>query len=227
MESFSLLTTRPRGFTLVEMIVVLALISIITAIVLNGNGNFDKTITLTDTAFTVALSVREAQSFGLSSRTYNGATNAAYGVHIGPAPASSYVLFADVYPNPNSLLVGSPADALCPGHTAPAGSPDAKIGNCVYDSTQGETVQTFKFGRGMHISQICGHAGGLSTCALTGIDIVFLRPNTDSIVTGLTAGGPVALTDAQITLSDPTNTASKKICITSVGEISVSNGVCP
>jgi prepilin-type N-terminal cleavage/methylation domain-containing protein len=223
MESSSFLNTEPRGFTLMEMIVVLAIISIITAVVLSGNSQFDKSLTITDTAYTVALSVRQAQSYGLSSRTYSGSTNAAYGVHFGAVPVTTYTLFADIFP----AAPGS-SSAFCPGHLAAAGSPDAKAGNCLYDAASGEMAQTFTFGRGFTISSICGHSGVTLKCSptLTGIDILFLRPNTDSIVTGYTSGGPIPLSDAQITLSAPGG-ASRYICVTSVGEVSVSATTCP
>ena len=74
----------PRGFTLVEMLVVLAIIIMITAIVINGQSTYNRSILLTDTVYTVAYSIRQAQSLGLASRgTTVGASivsNAGYGV---------------------------------------------------------------------------------------------------------------------------------------------------
>lgn len=227
---FSINTSaKPRGFTLVEMIVVLAIIVIITAVVLNSQNDFNRSLTITDTAYTVALSIREAQTFGLSSRTYSptATQNAAYGAHFTRSSPKGYLLFADVFPGAPGTI-----SAYCPGHTAVAGSPDAKPGNCTYDASQNETAQNFTFGRGFQITNICGHDTSntlrcTSTGYLTGIDIVFLRPNTDSVVVGLTAGTGTKLLDAQVTLTAPSGNGSRSICVTQAGEISVATSTCP
>lgn len=224
----SLPITNPlRAFTLVEMIVALGIIGLVTAVVLSGQKNFDNTLTVTDTAYTVALSIRSAQTFGLSSRVYNGTNNAAYGVHFSTSNPNGYLLFADVYP-----VAPGVASAYCPGHTIAAGNPDSKPGNCIYDSAQNELVQSYTFRRGFTIANICGHdTGKVQRCTnsgyLTGLDMTFLRPNTDSVVVGLTSTGNIALTDAQITLASQDSTSWRYICLTSVGEISVATSSCP
>lgn len=220
-------TTALRGFTLVEMIVVLAIIVIITTIAVTGQQNFDKTLTITDSAYTIALTLREAQVFGLSSRLYNSVTNAGYGVHFSPL-STSHVLFADIN-NTSPILTN------CPVGTA--GTPDAKPGNCRYDSTQGETLQTFTFTRGFKITNICGYdqtsnlhcsaTNGTAIVDLTGADVVFTRPNTNSIVTGIRTGSVIPLRDLDVTLSSLTAGSYRHVCVTSVGEVSVSATTCP
>jgi prepilin-type N-terminal cleavage/methylation domain-containing protein len=216
-----------RGFTIIEMIVVLAIVVLLTAVVVTGQNDFNKTLILTDTAYTVALSVRQAQTYGLSSRSYSGTSNAAYGIHIASTSPKGYQMFADVYPNAPGT-----SSVYCPGHTAAAGTPDAKPGNCLYDATQTELVQNYTLNRGFFISDVCGKdTGGVLRCTstsyLTGVDILFLRPNTDSIVTGLRSGGNVKLTTAQIVVSEPTGVTSRYICVSSVGQVSVATTTCP
>jgi prepilin-type N-terminal cleavage/methylation domain-containing protein len=213
----------PRGFTLVEMLVVLAIIVLLTAVVINGQGNFDKSLTITDTAYTVALSIRQAQNFGLSSRTYSGTPNAGYGVHFMGATPTTYSLFADG----NKLVWAVPP--YCPVGTA--GTPDAKPGNCLFDTGTSETVQSFTFGRGFKITNLCGHDTGntmrcSSTSYLTGIDMVFVRPNTNSIISGFHSGSWIQLNDASIELSAP-NGGTRYICVTQAGEVSVAATACP
>lgn len=212
-----------RGFSLAEMIVVLAIIVSITGIVLTGQENFNRTLRSTDTAYTVALSIRQAQTYGLSSRTFGGAGNAGYGIHIGSTTPQLYLLFADV-----SKLAGIPA--YCP--VGVAGQPDQKPGNCLYDPTGSELVQTYTFGRGFIIGNACGHdLGDITRCTgdgyLTGIDMTFIRPNTDSVITGLRGVGNIQLKDAQIQILTPAGGGTRYVCLTRSGEVSVASTTCP
>ena len=217
---------KQRGFTVVELIVVLAIISILTAVVLNGQKDFNRSLTITDSAYTIALSLREAQTFGLSSRAVGAVNNAGYGARFTTASPGGYLLFAD-------LQRVQTQPAWCPAtHT---GFADDKPGNCLYDNAS-ETVQTFTFSRGFYISKLCGHSfsqPGTLLCStdanpLTSIDTVFLRPNTDSIITGnLTGTGNVQLIDANIVLSAPNGEGTRVVCVSYAGQISVASTTCP
>ncbi len=70
-----------RGFTMVEMLVSLGIILIITSIVLLGQNSFNKNLVLVDTAYTVAFTLRQAQTLALSSRKVGTIQNAGYGTH--------------------------------------------------------------------------------------------------------------------------------------------------
>ncbi len=225
MEPAPVLTPPIRGFTLAEMVIGIAIIGFISTIVLTGQNDFNRTLVVTDTAYTVALSIRQAQTFGLSSRTYSASANAGYGVHFEEAAPQNYILFSDVY---------RPAapEAYCPVGTT--GNPDAKPGNCKYESSGGELVQTYTFNRGFRVTQFCGHAvtGGALMCSTDGVgplvtlDIVFARPSTNSIITGSTAGADFQMKDAMIKISAPTG-GERYVCVTKVGQISVSATTCP
>lgn len=225
MESITVLKTpEPRGFTLVEMIVVLAIIVMITGIALSGQTQFDRSLTVTDTAYTVALSVRQAQTYGLSSRTYGSTPNAGYGAHFSITTPTTYTLFADV------ISAVAPV-ASCPIRSGQS-LPDDKPGDCAYQASGNEGFQNFTFGRGFKITNICGKdTANVLRCTsdgyLTGIDVVFIRPNTDSVVTGLRNAGNVQLNDAQITISPPDGSAVRTVCVTKVGEVSVTATTCP
>ncbi len=217
----------PRGFTLIEMLVVVAIIVIITAVVINGQSNFNQSLTITDSAYTVALSIREAQTFGLSSRTSSGTNKAGYGARFVIGAPRGYTIFADV-----QSVLSQPS--WCPiTHT---GLPDDKPGNCLFDSTT-ETTQNYSFSRGFYISKICGH-GYLSpstlycstdsSSPLTAVDMVFLRPNTDSIITGTFSNGSMLqLNDATIILSAPNGEGSRAVCLSFAGQVSIATSTCP
>ncbi|HYD93202.1 MAG TPA: prepilin-type N-terminal cleavage/methylation domain-containing protein [Candidatus Paceibacterota bacterium] len=216
-----------RGFTLVEMLVVLAIITVVTTITLTGQSEFNRSLLLTDTTYTVALSLREMQTLGLSSRiTGGGVQNAGYGAHFTTSPGTSYILFADTNKASPSPL------ATCP--TGGSGTPDAKPGNCVYTSSD-ELFQTYNFSRGFYVSRICGKTTGSSpqtycsddSPALSSLDIVFVRSNTtDAVITGQRSGS-VALSSAQIYISSADNSARRAICVSQLGQVSIAFNTCP
>ena len=217
-----------RGFTLVELLVVLAIITIITLVTLMSQSSFNRSMLVTSTAYTVALSIREAQSLGLSSRTFNGTRNAGYGVTFVSGMSSSYRVFGDT-------LRTQGVPGWCP--TGTAGPPEAKPGNCLFDDAS-EIVSTFNLNKGFTISDFCGIAtNGQKFCAtsnpgtsLSNLDIVFLRPNTESVISGTRGNGSgqkVALTCAVIWIQPPSSTTGHKcVVVSQVGQVSVPQS-CP
>lgn len=213
--------TPVRGFTLVEMIVVLAIIVIVTTIALLGQSSFNRAMVLTDTAYTVAFSVREAQSLGISSRAFGGTQDAGYGIHFGNGTPTSYKLFADISP-------AAPGDTqyplICPGHpNVPGTNPEAKPGDCI-QTLESEVVRTYNLNNGFRIGSFCGtRSNGTSVCSgtLDALDIVYLRPNTQSVITGVQGGTRIALTDATIRVLSPDGLAERCIYVSKVGQVSV------
>ncbi len=217
-------TLASRGFTLVEMLVVLSIIAIITMISLFGQSTFNRSVLLTDTAYTVALSLREMQSLGLSSRKFGAVQNAGYGAYFATNNTSSYILFADIG--------GSSPPTACPKGTS--GQPDWKPGNCRYEVATDGLVQRYSFSNRFSLSHICGTASSNGTryCStndsLSSIDVVFLRSNTtDTIMTGQRSAGPTALSKAEIYIRSNNGGDTRGICVSQVGQVSVAFGTCP
>lgn len=213
-----------RGFTMVEMLVALGIIVIVTAIVISGQANFNRSLILTDTAYTVAFSVRQAQSLGLSSRKFGSVQNAGYGVHFESATSKSYVLFADSLP----VAPGNTQSGNCSGHTIASGL-DSKPGNCVYDSVS-EKVTIYNLGQGFTVSSFCGTDSTSTTrCSgsyLDSLDITFLRPNTQATIMGVRAGAVIPLSKASIYISSPDGTQTRCVSVTKVGQVAVGT-TCP
>ncbi len=178
-----------RGFTLVELLVVLAIIVTITGVLFTSRSDFNNTIILSNTAYDIALTIRNMQNYGIGSRTVGAVKNVGYGVRFAssvadPSLKTFFVTFADIYPTPST-------DPITRCHPVPVGedetAPNARPGNCVYDASQSELVQTFALGNGITIGNFCAKAG-VWTCAnayppnlvgLQSLDITFVRPNAE------------------------------------------------
>lgn len=211
--------TLNAGFTLVELMVVLAIITVISAITLTSQSSFNKSLILANTAYDIALTLRSAQTYGLSSRARAGAgaasPNAGYGLHFQTGLAGSFILFADTYP----AVGGSP---LC--HTPPANDPrgpDAKSGNCVYDQDRSERVTEYELGNGITVSNFCALVSGSWRCmgggGIATLDIVFTRPNPNPFIS--TDGSYTATASAAcITVTSPQGGA-KHIQLSASGQI--------
>lgn len=217
-----------RGFTLIEMLVVLAIVAIISTIVLSGQSEFNRAVVINDTAYTVALSLKEAQSYGISSQTFSSVSNPAYGISFSNATPDTYTLFADVVP-------ASPGDSLgtlCPGHTTASG-PQAHAGNCVYTDAVNELVRTYTLTHGFTVSDFCVQDGAgvitycTSTGTLTKVDISFLRAATSATIIGTHGAATYAQAFAKaiIKVSAPAG-GDRCVVVTSLGQISVAQA-CP
>ena len=206
------------GFTLIEMLVSLGIILIITTVVLLGQSGFNRTLVLVDTAYGMAFTLRQAQSFGLSSRLFGLVQNAGYGLHLVNGAPTSYSLFADILP----VSPGDTQGGLCPGHSASVGV-ESKPGNCLYDSTT-EQVTGYTLNRGFKISSFCGMEGAVKRCSgsyLDSLDITFLRPSTQPTILGTHAGAIVNLSSAAVHVTSPDGLQERCVNVSKVGQIAV------
>lgn len=219
-----------RGFTLIELMVVLAIIVIVTTVVLTNQSSFNKTLILSNTAYDIALSLRSAQTYGLSSRASGTTVNTGYGVHFSNGAPSSFTLFADAFPGP----IASNCHGIPVGG---ANAPDAKPGDCVYESTQGEKVLDYMLGNSITVSDFCTKQGISWSCTyahdgasggLSSLDIVFARPNSDTFMSanGSYAAAPFSVTAACITIASPQGGA-RYVSVSTSGQIIANALSCP
>lgn len=153
------------GFTLVELLVVLGIITVIMGVVLVGQNSFNRSLILANTNYDVALTIRSAETFGIASRASLASPNTPYGVHFDAASPNSFILFADTNP---------PAACNTPGCTPP--------GDHVYTAGSDTLVQTYTLGNGITIRDFCLYLAGAGwTCksggTVSSLDIAFSRPN--------------------------------------------------
>ena len=130
----------------------MALMVLLTSIILANNNQFGGALTLRILAYQVALSVREAQTYGISVKKFgDNSFQGGFGVHFDRNSPSSYVLFGDGISK-----------------------------NGVYD--QGELVESVTLSRNFAISDLCAASGslGTETCGINTVDILFKRPEPDA-----------------------------------------------
>ena len=205
-----------RGFTLIEILVVMAIMMVITTVLLVNQSRFDSSTVLRSLAYSVALSVRQAQVYGTSvvgtttaqsncvGGFYSGGNcyASAYGLHFDTALPTSYSLFAD-------------------------------LNNDGQYTSSNELIKNFSFSQGYLITDFCvtGTNTGSpvtrrSPGAISTLDIVFKRPNPDATFVALQASGlPIAgdtYSGAYIQIQstgDSSNT--KRVSFLNTGEVSV------
>jgi len=144
------------GFTLVELLVVIAISATIAAVAVAGFPSFSEKVEFENLLLDVALTVREAQVFGLGTREAGGGFgfDVSYGVHFSSrAPDdTTFVFFADT---DNDGVYGGDAS--------------------------GEMIRKLSVKSGYRISRLCTDSG--CTIQRDSVDITFRRPNPDARVT--------------------------------------------
>jgi hypothetical protein len=193
-----------RGFTLIELVVITAIIAIISGLILVSDSAFGGKVLLENLAYDIALSIRQAQVYGISVQRFgSNVFSAGYGVRFDTSSQLSYLTFAD------ALIANGMYDCPTPGSTA----------TC-------ELVQSTAIERGFRIAKLCAPAGtdSASCISVSKLDILFIRPEPDAIISANTLSCPLGLgtcyDSARIVLSSPRGDLDS-ILIESNGQISV------
>jgi prepilin-type N-terminal cleavage/methylation domain-containing protein len=205
--------TLKAGFTLIELLVVVGIIIALSALMLANINKFGGQSLLQNLAYDIALSIREAQVYGIAVQGASGNFNAGYGMHFDMSHASTYNLFADT----------------------------AQIG--VYKAGEDVSPSPYTIGQGFYIFKICAtpSAGseictGSAPTSVNQLDILFIRPEPDAYISindtplafngaGQVVGGS-PYTQARIVVTSPRGDYMS-IVVSSNGQISVeadSNG---
>ena len=197
---------------MIELVVTVSIFVMITSILLANYPKFSSRIVLENVAHQVALTVREAQAYGLSVRGFDNSGTTVfpgYGVYFPtPGPGSkSFILFADA-------------------------DDDQKYDLSVCKSTGSECVEESTIRSTEHIYLLCGglktYGGTIQSpgpgadCSLSSLHVGFRRPDPDANIVGYseTAGSDVAFSDAEVVIISPHGDV-KMVVLWTTGQISV------
>lgn len=205
-----------RAFTLIELLVVFGIITVVMGIVFTNQGSFNKTFVLSATAYDMALTMRNAATYGLGNRSTGTSLNIGYGVHLDQATPASYLLFADASP------------------AASCGTPDCKPGDGAYTAGSDTLVRSYALGNGITVSDFCAYAGGWSCTSvrgggnnLTALDVVFARPNPNPSILAHRGGSSVFAATAACLVISSSFATTRYVAILPTGQISVNAVSCP
>lgn len=176
----------------------LGIFTVITGITLSQYKNFNGTTVLTNLAYEIAITIRQAQVYGLSVKNAGGSNpfNVRYGLRF--TAGNSFILFGDI--NNNAQYDSSPVN---------------------------EAVETLRASQGNTISNFCGvRIGSAITDCVSGgtgsiissLDIMFLRPNPDAQIKSNL--GTMYQT-ATITVRSSVTGATKIVTVSSTGQVQV------
>ena len=197
-------SVKMRGFTLVELVVSLAIFAFMTAFLLAKYGSFNQNVLLTNLAYDTALTVRNAQSYGLNVQGTDAVSCAA-----GYSAGSTCFYYA----------YGVDFDMTNPTHFTFFIDSDSSN---TFNSGD-TTLNTYNMNKGYAISSICA-GNDAATCTSLGstgkLDITFKRPVPDAIIV-VNGNAAAPVTYAKIVVTANGQTAS--VIVQSTGEISVGN----
>ena len=193
-----------RGFSLIEMLVVMGIFALLSTTVFINYSDFSVKASLDNLTHQVALIIRQAQVYGIS--VSQGNQFRGYGVHFSvenPASQSMFTLFNDRNPSDKKY---SPGANPCNG------------------DINDECLEKISIRSGDTISLITAKAktDPQNAINLKEVHIVFTRPNPDANILGIDFGNNQydKLADVQITLKS-LRLSTKKVIVWSTGQIAV------
>jgi prepilin-type N-terminal cleavage/methylation domain-containing protein len=192
------------GFTLVELLISIAIIGVVTSIVLVKYGSFDSTVLLKGLAYEMALTLREAQVRSVSVARNAGGTETGnfdypFGVTFSLSNPKQYVLFR----------YEDGGQTAYPEYGVPAA----------------KDLRVFPISRTMRITELCVYGTALADpCDVAQLDVSFKRPKFKGLFHALSGGGveyTTTIDRATVQVGSEGGFNQFIVEVTSLGQISV------
>lgn len=201
------LNSSHRGFTIIELIVSIGIMTMITGLVLANYKTFSNSAQFVNAAESIVLGLRQAQVYGIASKGSAvpcGAVSVfdcVYGIHLDKSQPNQAILFVDEDVAGNGAYHYTASDRII---ETIAWNPQISI-------------------TGLSCNGVVGGVGGV--CSGETMDITFRRPNADAIIADQLPVdvsnplNPVSNASGVITLTNGVRTAVATT--TSTGQISL------
>lgn len=184
---------QQSGFTLIELLVVTGILVLISGIILTNNAKFGGQMLLRNLAYDVALSIREAQVYGISARSF-----------INTQFASGYGAYFNLTEGDNFFFLYTDID-----------------NSGFFTSAATEWVETYSIGRGYTMDRICVPSGPTTeNCTVTELDIIFQRPEPDAIIRASSGSGFTVYDRVTVVFESPQG-QKLSVLVETTGQISV------
>ena len=224
---------KNKGFTLVELLVSISIFVFMTALVVSRYAAFNQGTLMTNLAYDIALTIRTAQTYGLSVKSANvgtGATtggnnanNASYGSNFNLAYGVDFSATSTGATNSKSFLIfghNAPLTGISTYQFSSISALDFIVNT--YNISSGAYIppSTGTLSSGSTVYGICVVQAGSTACTpKDNVDIVFQRPNPDAIIcTGNVCANNV---EADITVISGDGSSYRKVVVSKTGQISV------
>ncbi len=193
---------KARGFTLIEVVVVIGVMAIISSLMLANFPRFNKQISVEREASKLALSLRKAQSYALAVREFSPVFNDDPFCTNPPVKFPGYGLFFKLSDPAHYFIYG---DINCSKY---------------YENTlPEEAVEMINIEGNIKVFSIKGYDAAVCSggCDLNELSILYVRPGPTILIKS--SGVDYNFTEIYLRSSD--GAVSKKVVVRSTGQVSI------